>query len=430
MIVGPPRVTAAGDEVTVEAPVTFEDGAGPRGGGTAWPPALYFTFPRTLAPFVSTRADAFAAALLPLAMRRREPLRLHGELSCRLAHGLRDYQRIQAAWKPEFFGVVEVECDGVAGRRGEEGSGAVGSAFSGGVDSFHTLWTHLPAHEPYPPYALTHCLMINGFDGDTDLDGEGVRFRALRQVYEPMLAELGLPLLVVRTNLRRFVDPWVLEQAFAAAVTAPALALGQLFSRFYLPSSGVFAVYADARDGGHPMLDHLLSTETLETIHDGGHLTRIEKTVALSRWPATFHRLRVCFRPTAVRPEAGGVINCCACEKCLRTMAALEAAGALPRYTCFPQPLTRRRLRGTDCRRPAARFFALETIRYARSAGRRDVARDLRLAVLLSATFRPWLARLVALSNALQIRSRPYAAAVRFPKALVRRLGWGRDWLY
>ncbi len=429
MIVGDPRVTVGADEVTVAAEVTVERAIRPSDDGRTYPPELYFAFPRALAPFVGDRADAFAAALLPLAMRRGERLRLRGDLSCRLAHGLRDYQRIQATWKPDFFTTVPLECDGITCRAPDEGSGAVGSAFSGGVDSFHTLWTHLAANEAYAPYAITHCLMINGFDEDTDL-GETGRFRALRQVYEPMLAELGLTLLVVRTNLRRFIDPWILEQAFSASVAASALALGDLFSRFYLPSSGVFAVYADARDGGHPMLDHLLSTETMETVHDGGHLTRIEKTVALSRWPVTFHRLRVCFRPTDARPEAGTVVNCCACEKCLRTMAALEVAGALSRYTCFPQPLTRRRIRSTDCRRPAARFFAGETRRYARSVGRRDVARDMRLAVLLSITVRPWLARLAAFSHALQSRSRTYAAAVRLPKAFIRRLGWGRGWLY
>ena len=429
MIVGDPRVAVAGDDVTVAADVTLEGPARPPDGGRSYPPVLYFSFPRAFGPFVSGRADGFAAALLPLAMRRGERLRLHGGLSCRLAQGLRDYQRIQATWKPDFFTVVPLECDGITSRSPDGGSGAVGGAFSGGVDSFHTLWTHLAANEACSPYAITHSLMINGFDEDSDLGGTG-RFRALQGVYEPMMAGLGLTLLVVRTNLRRFIDPWILEQAFGAAVIAPALALGELFSRFYLPSSGAFVVYADARDGGHPMLDHLLSTETMETVHDGGHLSRVEKTVALSRWPATYDRLRVCFRPTVVRPETREVVNCCACEKCLRTMAALEAAGALSRYTCFPQPLTRRRIRSTDCRRPAARFFADETIRYARNAGRRDVARDLRLAVLLSTTVRPWAARLAAVSHAIERRSKPYAALLRPPKRLLRRLGWGGGWLY
>ena len=429
MIVGTPRITVAGDEVVVRAEVALEKAVRPPDEARSYPPALYFAFPRAFAPFVTDRLDAFAAVLLPLAMRRGEPLRLHGGLSCRLAQGLRDYQRIQATWKPDFFAVVPLECDGTASLPPAGGPGAVGSAFSGGVDSFHTLWTHLSAREEYAPYAITHCLMINGFDEDADLGGSGW-FRAIERVYEPMAAELGLTLLVARANLRQFLDPWVLEQAFGASVTAPALALGSLFSRFYLPSTCLFLSRAEVRDGSHPMLDHLVSTETMETIHDGGHLNRIEKTVALSRWPATYDRLRVCFHPTGVQPETGAVANCCACEKCVRTMTALEAAGALSRYACFPRPLTPRHIRGTDCRRAAARMFARDTARYAARVGRRDVARNLRLAIVLSTTIRSWAFRLAAASCALERRATLYAALLRPPKRAIKRLGWGRGWLW
>ncbi len=271
MIVGPPQITAAGDEVMVTASITLEEAVRPSDDQRSYPATVYFAFPRALAAFVDGRADAFAAALLPLAIRHGERLRLRGELSCRLAHGLRDYQRLQAAWKPHFFSVVDVECDAIVSPPANEGSGAVGSAFSGGVDSFHTLWTHLAAHETYAPYAITHCLMINGFDEDTDLEGTG-RFRALQRVYEPMMAELGLRFLLARTNLRLFIDAWILKQAYSASLAAPALALGRLLSRFYVASSYPCTSVGLFPYGSHSMLDHLLSTETMQTIHDGSHL--------------------------------------------------------------------------------------------------------------------------------------------------------------
>ena len=423
MIIDEPYIKVDGDEVSVEAAVTLETGE------PACPPALFFAFPRAYAGLVTDRADAFATALLPLAMRRGERLHVRGDLSCRLAQGMRDWQHIQAAWKPQYFSPVAVECDRVSGRDPGEATGAVGAAFSGGVDSFHTLWTHLAANERYRPYAITHCLIINGFDKDADLAGGG-SFRALQGVYEPMMAELGISLVVVRTNLQQLVGAVVQKQSFAAFVTAPALVLGRLFSRFYVPSSYKFTLLGMFPDGSHPMLDHLLSSESMETIHDGAHLTRVEKTVAISRWPATFDRLRVCFGATGVQPGTIAIANCCTCEKCVRTMVTLDLAGALGSYACFPKPLERRNIRNSDYRWPGSRIFADEIIEYAGRVGRNDVVRDMRRAIFNSVSFHPRMGRIVGASFAVEKRSKLYAAVVGPPKRLLKRLGWGRGWLY
>lgn len=422
MVIDEPRIRVDGDEVTVEAAVSL-GAAGP-----ACPPALFFAFPRTLAEHVTASADAFAAALLPLAMQRREAVEVRGELSCRLAQGMRDWQRIQHAWKPELFAPVELRCERLADRRGETATGAVGAAFSGGVDSFHTLMEHRREREPYGPFAITHCLMINGFDKDADHAGGG--FRRLQAVYEPLMAELGLGLVAARTNLIEFLGPYVQKQAFAAFVTAAALALGRLFARFYVPSSYNFTLLGMFPDGSHPMLDHLLSTETMETIHDGAHLTRVEKTVAISSWPATYDRLRVCFGATGVQADSGAVANCCICEKCVRTMVTLDLAGALGSYRCFPRRLERSRIWGCDYRWPGSRIFAEEIIAYAASLGRDDTVRDMRRAIRNSGRHMPRLGRALRASHALEERSPLWAAAVGPPKRLVKRIGWGRGWLY
>ena len=178
--------------------------------------------------------------------------------------------------------------------------------------------------------------MINGFDPDADLANTG-SFLRMQSLYEPMMRRLGLELVVVRTNLLQFLGLAIQKQAFAAFVTAPALVLGRLFSRYYVPSSYKFTLLGGFPDGSHPMFDHLLATETMETIHDGGHLTRVAKTVAISQWPETYDLLRVCFKATGVQPDRDAIANCCACEKCLRTMMTLDVAGALDNYRCFAQ---------------------------------------------------------------------------------------------
>ncbi len=423
MIVDEPRVTTTANEVRVEAAVDLERG------GAGRPPSLWFVFPRAYEEHVTDRADAFAVALLPLAMSLGERLRVRGTLSYRLAAGMREYQRIQSAWKPDLFRQVEVESDGLCSVRRGEVAGAVGASFSGGVDSFHTLWSHLPENEPYEPFRVTHCLMINGFDEDSDLADTG-RFRSIARLYEPMMDACGLQLVVVRTNLLEMVGYGIKAQAFAAMIAAPALALGGLFARHFIASGCKFTTMGLYPDGSHLMLDHVLSTETMETVHDDAHLTRVEKTVALSRWPETYDRLRVCYHATGVQERRAAIANCCACEKCLRTMVTLDLAGALDRYGSFPRPLRRRDVRNADCAAAGRDLFAREVLEWAAKAGRRDVVWDMRVALFKSLWVKEKIRAVARASSRLETRSRRYAAAVAAPKRLVKRSGLGRGWLY
>ena len=423
MIVGRPVITRNGAEVTVEAAVELEHTEPAR------PSTLWFTFPDTVGSHVTDRADGFVAALLPLAMWLGEDLTVHGRLSYRLAAGARDYQRLQSAWKPAMLRPVEVRADRFDAAPAGGSAGAVGTAFSGGVDSFHTLLTHLGENEPFAPYRITHAVIINGFDPDADLDGGG-GFAPLQDLYTRVLKALGVDLVVVRTNLLEFVGLLLLKQSFAAFVTVPALLLGGLFARYYVPSSYKFTLLHRFPDGSHPMFDHLLATESLETIHDGGHLTRVEKTLALTRWPVTFDNLRVCVNATGVQPGRDAVANCCVCEKCVRTMATLEVAGALAGYRCFARPLTRGNIRRLELSSPGVRVFEEEILEFAEASGRRDIARDLRRAIWHSVLYRSRVRSLMLASYRLEQRSPLWAALVHKPKRLVQRTGLARGWLY
>jgi hypothetical protein len=423
MIIHEPRMREVGEEVVVEAAVDL-GGAGGRGPGSLW-----FALPRRLAGAVDRRADGFAAALLPLAMNAGEPLEVRGELSLRLAAGMREYQRIQCAWKPDFFRPVELRAERLVARNPAATAGKVASSFSGGVDSFFTVMRHLPDREQFAPYRLDCCLMINGFDEDASVD-DPAGFAPIPRVYEAMMAGLGLDLVVVRTNLLRLLGPIVRAQCFAAFLTAPALLLGRHLARFYIPSSCKVTTMGLFPDGSHLMLDHVLSSESLDVVHDGPEVSRVEKTVALSEWPETFGRLRVCHRRVEVRDGGAGIGNCCTCEKCVRTMVTLEAAGALGRYASFPRPLERRRTRRADLRTAASRLFAEEVIEFAARQGRRDLVRDLRRAVIRCVLFRVPVTAVFLASRRLEYRSRAWARLVAAPKRLLKRRSLGRGWLY
>ncbi|MBW2690933.1 MAG: hypothetical protein JRC99_13560, partial [Deltaproteobacteria bacterium] len=89
--------------------------------------------------------------------------------------------------------------------------------------------THLPQNEPNQDYIISHCLIINGFEKDPDIESFA-EFQKKQQVYEPMMAANNLDFLVSRTNLRQFNGNELLKQSFAACITASELILGRLFS--------------------------------------------------------------------------------------------------------------------------------------------------------------------------------------------------------
>lgn len=423
MIVHEPQIVDDGVDVTASVEIEVErPNAEER--QTVW-----FKVPHRYKGAVTTRSDAFAAAILPLAMVHGEPLEIRGELSYRLAYGLREYLRVQSTWKPDTFKPVELRFASLVHVSPVSTTGAVGTSFSGGVDSFHTLLTHLPGRDGFEKHTVTHCVMINGFDRDTDLDGTG-SFGAMQRLYGRLLLQHGVELIVVRSNLLDLVGWLIQKQSFASFVTAPALLLGGLFERFFVASSYQFTLLGLYPDGSHLMLDHYLATEAMETIHDGGHLTRVEKTAALATWADTYHSLRVCFEKTSMSEDGGTVLNCCRCEKCLRTMATLEVEGALRHYRCFPEPLTHRALRRTPYVYLGSRIFADEVIARAKTVGRLDIARDFRISLLRSTlVLEPirWLARA---SRRIEELVPLYGTLIAPFKTFAKHRGWGEPWIY
>jgi len=367
MIVFPPEVRASGrGEFRIAARVEPERDA------SNFPEELFFDVPDAYREAISPRSDAFLASLLLPAMNGHEHIDVRGPISPRLALGVDDYQRVFHSWFPRRFNTVDVRADHDGAVETGPTAGAVGAAFSGGIDSFYTLWSHCPERDRRPHAAISHALLVHGFDiplDDTDA------FEALRASYGEMLARVGVTLLTVRTNAASFApaDNWGVFHG--APLIGVALLLGGLLSRFYVPASHTY------RDlvpwGSGPTVDHLLATETLAVVHDGATATRVAKTAVVGAWPETFGRLRVC-------PEATGLVNCCRCPKCIRTMVTLDMQGSLARHPTFPLPLERRAVRRCPYATDSELTFARSIIEQARAKRRRDVVADVAIAVAVT----------------------------------------------
>ncbi len=248
---------------------------------------------------VSDRADAFLVAMTPIAMACGESLEVRGRVSPRLAWGVRELQRVHFAWWPRLVTIVDVRYAALEEAPVDERGAGVATAFSGGVDSMYTLWSHSGEREPIPGFRLGHALTINGFDLDVDLEETG-RFAALRSIYTPLLAPLGVKLVTLRTNLREFrvagLKKGGLLRTFGTALIASALVLQRAFGRFYLAGARGYQQFE--ADGSEPLTDHLLSTAGFQSIHDGADVpSRFAKLAVLGAWPEGLAALRVCSNP-------------------------------------------------------------------------------------------------------------------------------------
>ncbi len=362
MLIGAPKVSHDGDEVVISARVEI-------GSGNELPEVLWFRVPREAEDLISPRADAFAAALALLAASRGEPLSLRAPLSPRLGYGLREYLRAFSGWFPLKFSVVEVRGEGYVPAI-PPSDGVTMTAFTGGVDSFYTVWDHLPDRLPVPRACVEYALFVHGFDiplADTQT------YRVACETYDPILRRAGVRLLRLSTNARDFLReiPW--EPAHGAPVAAAALILSAGTRRLLVPTGSVYDTTLP--HGTDHRVVHWLSTEALESVAFGMHADRSTKIAALAGWPETYGALRVCWE----RPD--GVRNCGRCEKCLRTMISLELCGGLERYTTFNAALTPETIAGLRLVTDVERLYMIPLARQARAAGRTDLARAIEKAI-------------------------------------------------
>src|SRR5271157_2600562 len=103
MIISSPEITQKNGEVIVSASVIFNKPALNK------PEKAWFAFPESYLPYISERADAFAAGFLPLAMAVKEDLHIEGPLSPRLADGLQEYQLALNFWYPKQLALVDIQ---------------------------------------------------------------------------------------------------------------------------------------------------------------------------------------------------------------------------------------------------------------------------------------------------------------------------------
>ncbi len=326
------------------------------------PLRIFTEFPGRRVP-PPTVLDGPLFSTLMIAMRRGGTvLEIDGPVS---APAMRNAQAFQEAWAsmlPRRFRVVEIVPNEVVQGARARGRAAV-VAFSGGLDSTFTLVRHAKTLLGAGSYPVTHALMVHGLD--IRLARAGV-FRDLRARVAPLMEEMGVELVVARSNVRtplphapKFqVQPYAYSQAAQIAGLLHLLPEGRFFS-------GLIGSTEPYRElvmpwGSNPATDHLLSNDRFSFVHDGAAFTRSEKAAFLAGHPTALRILRVCMAQTRG--------NCGTCEKCVRTRLNFMAAG-VDHPPCFDEPFHPDMIEGLKIWNPTVLGEARATVAYAAAAG-------------------------------------------------------------
>ena len=338
---------------------------------------VWFDMPADIGGDLSTTADPWVAVLLPLACKLGEDLHVDAPLDGTLRDGMAQLMEWWRFWFP-FMHLVSIHASGTfAGG----GGGARRSAqfFSGGVDSFFTLLRHSGQHGS----AVDDLLVGWGFDIPL---AERTAFENVRQSLSRVAHESDKRLIAFATNLRqtRFGHdiPWG-TIGHGSAMAAVALLAARIYHRVFIPSTDGYR--ESGPWGSHATTDHFYSCSGMRVIHDGAAYSRLQKVQLIAPSPVALAALRVCWRGQSDR-------NCGKCEKCLRTMIALELCNGLQAATTFPDRrldyATIRRIYCPHQKEGSLQLYYRELYDEARRQQRRQLARTLTSAMRRSTRYR------------------------------------------
>ena len=275
---------------------------------------------------------AFSACLLP-AIIAGDALRVDAEVSEKL---LLNADRIQALWR-DWFPFIKRDIviqpanviSQLDSRPHESHTREKACFFTAGVDSFYSALHHEDA-----PEALIHVKGLSEFKGNQSLS-DGVEANL-----EAAAHELELPMYMIETNLREFAKSyisWVLY--FGSALGTVAHFTSAAFDTVHIGSC--HPVGYPRPWGSHEKLNPLYSNQLVSITHHGDQTNRFQKIEAIANHACVHRHLWVCGK------LQGEQLNCGRCEKCLRTMIALDICGSLRLSDTLPKFLDLKRVART-----------------------------------------------------------------------------------
>lgn len=219
----------------------------------------------------------------------------------------------------------------------------VGCGCSLGVDSFAAMIQHLSDECP-PSYRITHLTYFNvGAMGYKDLLKAQKSFDKDFELVKEYASVHNLPVLCLESNISLLYKDFDFDQSGLFRNMSAVLSIQKLFSKYLYASSvsiGDFQLLASDPGYMEPMLLPLLSTESTELVEANPDMSRVDKTKMIIDNPDVKKYLYVCWKELLANKHPNSEIarikdkklNCSRCEKCLRTLAAIDLLGKLNEY--------------------------------------------------------------------------------------------------
>lgn len=283
--------------------------------------AFFSVEPEYARYLTAERSDAFVVGFLTTAMRMGWDMECHTPMTKRLHYQITNYLIPAMADNMDIYHAISIHApvaDEVL-----PCEKAVGTGWTGGVDSMYTLMNHL--HLENPGHRLTHLVIAN--NGALESKNNQALLASMAQrARSGIAAELGLQVIAIDSNLQLLQQEKYLAVA-AFRLPAVILAVQKLFGVFLNSAGYEFAKFSFVPENS--AYYELLPLQCFETdctafYSANGAIPRIQKLRELSDFPLALKYLHPCI-------YAKGD-NCGKCGKCVRTQAALYALGTLEKF--------------------------------------------------------------------------------------------------
>ncbi len=261
-------------------------------------------------------AEGFVSAMLVPALRQGTDMVIESALDRQWFLNIhRVIKEFRKSWKKyRWISITTTQGMNIAVNKGTK----TALSFSGGVDSFYSLLCC--------GHRIDYLVFIHGFDIPLRDAGQ---FQAYLPALKVIAEKTAAQLIVIRTNIRELESfrsvSWIRSYGSVMAGIS-----------HFIPQIGKFIVSASYFYKDKSVVDSRLKTDPLfssssvDIIHEGAFAWRSQKIRSLIDEPLVRKYLRVCWE------HKNEFMNCCQCEKCIRTMLSLQQSGKLDYFETFP----------------------------------------------------------------------------------------------
>lgn len=389
MIISDVKKELIGGKATLSARIEWEQNDFPT-------QEYYFKTDATFYNDLGNPADAFlCAALIPAQSNGEERIIIDQPVCPTLVDGMKEALFWIRSWYgAKYSKINEVKLDVTLENDANKSSSGSCLFMSGGLDACFSLVHNLENYPEGHPGRIQKALFIGGFDiggkrsevGDPEIPAKIAQ--ALYHV-SGICNKFNIPLCYVDTNIRHLDDTsgfWG-EEFNGAALAACAHAISGLGKHFYLSSDATNLIdntYIQPY-GNHVALTHCYSSYNIELHQYLTHLTsRIKRLEKICEYPQLLESLRVCYVPPAK------TLNCGKCEKCVRTMLALNSFGKLDSNAPFGQKLTPELVKSIVIESDVAEIMYKELLESYEISNDHDISEAIKNRLLQFSKYKAW----------------------------------------